>query len=219
MHRAEEDYLKTIYELTYEQSNDLVKTSTISNKLNITDQSVNEMVKKLSQKKLVNFIPYKGVGLTDKGLKQAVKMIRAHRLWEVFLTDQLGFQWQDVHADAEQLEHATSTRVLDALDQYLGFPKFCQHGNPIPDAKGRIHHQHHAPLTQHDTEKALIITRVTDAKPLLDFLDQKGLRLGDVIIIRSIDTFNEIMTIEKDQQVMVLSLENAQLIYAKPHEA
>jgi DtxR family transcriptional regulator, Mn-dependent transcriptional regulator len=216
MHRAEEDYVKTIYELTHEQNVDLVKTSELSAKFNITDQSVNEMIKKLEAKKLLVFYPYKGVGLTKKGLEQAVKMIRAHRLWEVFLTEKLGFSWQDVHFDAENLEHATSTKVIDKLDAFLGYPKFCQHGNPIPDAKGRIHQQKLTPLTQLDHNIPLIINRVTDTKPLLNFMDQKGLNLGDIITIKNIDDFNEIMIIIKDNKEIALSLQNAQLIYAQP---
>ncbi|TVP86111.1 MAG: metal-dependent transcriptional regulator [Acholeplasmataceae bacterium] len=215
MHRAEEDYLKTIYELTREQNIDLVKTSDISARFNITDQSVNEMIKKLEAKKLLVFYPYKGVGLTRKGLEQAVKMIRAHRLWEVFLTEKLGFSWQDVHFDAENLEHAASTQVIDKLDAYLGYPKFCQHGNPIPDAKGRIHHQEQKPLTQYEVGDRLKINRATDTKPLLGFLDQKGLIIGDIITIKAVDNFNDMMVITKGDQDIYLSLQNAQLIYAQ----
>ena len=93
LNRAEEDYIKTIYELTIQKDVRIVKTNQISEYFSYTDQSVNEMNKKLNNKKLFKFIPYKGISLTSKGKKEAIRMIRAHRIWEVFLTDKLGFSW------------------------------------------------------------------------------------------------------------------------------
>ena len=86
-------------------------------------------------KKYVSFIPYKGISLTKKGVEIAITLVRKHRIWEVFLTKKLNFLWSDVHADAEMLEHAASDKVIDELYKYLGEPKYCQHGNPIPDKK------------------------------------------------------------------------------------
>jgi len=214
MNRAEQDYLKAIYELTYELNTDLVKPSELSLKFEITDQSVNEMIKKLVSKKLLVFYPYKGVGLTKQGLKNAIEMIRAHRLWEVFLTQKLGFSWQDVHFDAENLEHATSKKVLDALAAFLGHPKYCQHGNPIPNEIGQIEHKNNMPIAHYALGTKLIIDRVMDTKELLVFLDQENLKLNDVITIEKIDTFNDMMAIKKESQIHWLSIQTAQMIYA-----
>lgn len=214
MYRAEEDYVKVIYELTYEKNIELIKPSIIAGVFEITDQSVNEMIKKLAAKKLLRFYPYKGVGLTKLGLKKAVEMVRAHRLWEVFLTDVLKLSWKEVHQDAEKLEHATSKKVLDALDAYLNYPKYCQHGNPIPSKDGEIKHKNHYPITHFPIGSKLIIDRVIDNYDLLDYLDQIQLKINDEITLISIDDFNHMMSLKKDENVIFMNLDTADMIYA-----
>lgn len=136
LHRGEEDYIKSIYELSLEQNKKLIKTNDLAVRLSFTDQSVNEMIKKLAAKGFLKFIPYKGVSLTDKGLDEAIRLVRAHRVWEVFLVKHLGFNWDAVHDEAEILEHASSVDVINKLYKFLGSPKYCSHGNPIPDENG-----------------------------------------------------------------------------------
>ena len=138
MFRAEEDYIKLIYTLTIENSLELVKTTTLAKRLNHSNQTIIEMVKKLEQKGFVEYYPYKGVKLTEVGKREAIRMIRAHRVWEVFLTEKLGFNWNEVHQDAELLEHASSKKIIDALYRYLNEPMHCQHGNPIPTESGQL---------------------------------------------------------------------------------
>lgn len=214
MYRAEEDYVKVIYELTYEKNIELVKPSIIAGVFEITDQSVNEMIKKLAAKKLLKFYPYKGVGLTNLGLKKAIEMIRAHRLWEVFLTDKLKLSWKDVHHDAEKLEHATSKKVLDALDAFLNYPKYCQHGNPIPSKDGEIKHKNHYPITHFPIGSKLVIDRIIDDYDLLEYLDQIKLKINDEVSIISIDHFNHMISIKKDQKIMTMNLDTADMLYA-----
>ena len=125
---AEEDYLKLIYELTYEANQELTKPKRIAEVFNYTEQSVNEMIKKLLEKELVLFFPYKGVKLTDKGKHEAIGMIRIHRVLEVFLIEKLNYEWQDIHEEVENLEHAVSEELIERLNEYLGYPQFCPHG-------------------------------------------------------------------------------------------
>ena len=213
--RAEEDYLKTIYELTVERDQKLIKSVEIAERFGYTDQSVNEMIKKLVQKKLLVFYPYKGVELTHKGKNFAIRMIRAHRLWEVFLTHKLGVSWESVHADAEMLEHASSDHVLDKLDKFLGYPKYCQHGNPIPNKKGQSRPAHQHVLLDFQTGDQVEIKRVMDAKELLDFLNHEKIKLNDVFEIVQHDSFNQIMTLQSEQQKHTFSYKTANMIFAE----
>ena len=133
---TEENYLKAIYKFSDGENN--VSTNTISKYLRTTPASVTDMVKRLNEKKLVDYQPYKGVSLTSEGQVIALKIIRKHRLWEVFLVKVLNFSWDSVHDTAEQLEHIDSPELIDKLDEFLGYPKFDPHGDPIPSPSGEI---------------------------------------------------------------------------------
>ncbi len=215
MNRAEEDYIKTIYELTVQAEKPIVKPTELSLHFGYTDQSVNEMIKKLVYKKLVSFIPYHGVSLTKNGKKEAVRMIRAHRLWEVFLTEKLGFAWEDVHADAERLEHHSTTMLLNRLDDFLDHPAYCQHGNPIPDRNGHILSFSTLTLAEMNENETFQITRVVDEKNLLVFLNENQLQLKQMIMIEKIDTYNDLMYIKEKERLITLSLKTARMIFGK----
>ena len=215
MNRAEEDYIKVIYERTIQAKQPIVKTNELSIHFGFTDQSVNEMIKKLATKKLVSFVPYHGVSLTEKGRKEAVRMLRAHRLWEVFLTEKLGFAWEDVHADAERLEHNTSTMLLDRLDAFLNYPKYCQHGNPIPDKNGHIEPFSTLSIADMDEGSRMMITRVIDEKELLVFLNKNDLTLHQEILIEKKDAYNQLIHIKQNNRTIILSYKTAQLIFGK----
>ncbi len=213
MNRAEEDYIKVIYELTVERKRALIKTNELSDRFGYTDQSVNEMVKRLEGKHLVSFIPYKGLSLTNKGKQIAIRMIRSHRIWEVFLMQKLGFSWETVHEDAEMLEHATSEKLLEKLYEFLDCPKYCQHGNPIPDFNG--HMEESATLSLADTEdqNTFKITRVLDSKELLEFLNDKHIELYDVFQVIEKDDFNQTITIESKQTQHLISFKTARMLF------
>ncbi|MBN2268272.1 MAG: metal-dependent transcriptional regulator [Acholeplasmataceae bacterium] len=213
--RAEEDYIKAIYELTVERNIELIKTNELSERFNYTDQSVNEMIKRLDAKKLVTFYPYRGVELTQKGKNIAIKMIRAHRLWEVFLTMKLGFSWESVHEDAEMLEHASSDELLNKLDTYLGNPQYCQHGNPIPNFKGKSAQTYHDTMLEVKIGDSFEIVRVLDVKELLIYLNEQKIRLYDQFLVIDKDEFNHLMTIENKTQKLVLSYKTAKMIFIK----
>lgn len=213
LNRAEEDYIKTIYELTIQNEDVLVKTNVISEHFGYTDQSVNEMIKKLAHKKLVSFLPYKGVKLTLKGRNEAIRMIRVHRIWEVFLTEKLGFSWEDVHEDAEKLEHATSKTLLERLYNFLGKPDYCQHGNPIPDEHGLIKPVSHFSLDQCSADDHFIVTRVLDFKALLIYLNQEKISLNDELIVIEKDEFNNTIKINHHDRQITISLKTAKMLF------
>ncbi|MCF7930440.1 MAG: metal-dependent transcriptional regulator [Acholeplasmataceae bacterium] len=213
MNRAEEDYIKTIYELTIEKKQPLIKTNELSDRFGYTDQSVNEMVKRLEAKHLVTFIPYKGLSLTNKGKQIAIRMIRSHRIWEVFLTEKLGFSWETVHEDAEMLEHATSERLVEKLYEYLDRPKYCQHGNPIPDFKGHMESSATHALLDTQISDRFKITRVLDSKELLIFLNEKNIKLYDILTIIEKDDFNQTMTIKNNNKEHIVSYKTARMLF------
>jgi DtxR family Mn-dependent transcriptional regulator len=213
LNRAEEDYIKAIYELTIQNDQPMIKTNEISEYFGFTDQSVNEMIKKLNQKKFVNFIPYKGINLTNKGKKEAIRMIRAHRIWEVFLTDKLGISWEDVHEDAEKLEHATSERVLSLLYDYIGKPDFCQHGNPIPNLQGDIKKASNFSLASCKIGDTFKLTRVLDLKALLIYLNEGNIKLNDELIIIEKDEFNEIIKVKHHEEHKTISMKTAKMLF------
>src|SRR5882672_3575064 len=129
------------------------------------------MLKKLQSKGLVQYNRYKGFKLSREGNKAALIIIRRHRLWEVFLVNQLQFSWEEVHEVAEELEHVRSRKLIDKLDAFLGFPKYDPHGDPIPDSNGKISVQHQVPLSDLPLNKQAVITSVQNqSSELLSFL-------------------------------------------------
>ncbi len=175
---SEENYLKCIYHLS-SKSNNAVNTNAIADSLETKAASVTDMIQKLANKGLVSYLKYKGVHLTSKGKKEALKVVRKHRLWEVFLVKELDYNWDKVHDIAEQLEHIKSTTLIDKLDKYLKYPKFDPHGDPIPDANGEIAPP---PTTTLNILKLGEICTVICAKDtssdLLLFLDKVNISLG-----------------------------------------
>lgn len=136
INRGEEDYIKALYKLALsEDKSAYVKTQALVDHFKHSRPSVNEMIKKLNLSGYVDYKPYVGVKLTQNGYDEAIKMIRKHRLWELFLNKTLGLSKAQVHDEAERLEHATSDLVLEALNTFLLSPEACPHGNPIPKNK------------------------------------------------------------------------------------
>ena len=133
---SEENYIKTIFHLQNGQNT--VTTNELAERLRTKPASVTDMMKKLKAKKLLHYQPYQGFRLTNEGKKVALDIIRRHRLWEFFLAEKLKFKWDEVHAVAEHLEHVSSKKLIDKLDEYLGYPKFDPHGDPIPDSLGKM---------------------------------------------------------------------------------
>lgn len=215
MNKAEEDYVKMIYEMAVISDQLFIRTTELAEQFGYSAQSVTEMVNKLHQKELVEFKPYKGVRLTDSGRREALRMIRAHRLWEVFLSERLGLEWSALHDEAEMLEHATSETVLERLYDYLGRPAVCNHGNPIPDADGNIARPASRSLYETHVGDCFKILRVQDYKPLLAYLSQRNIKLHDQLIVINKDHFGGILTIEHQGSSHAFAKHIAQMVYGE----
>ena len=187
---SEENYLKAIWKLV-ENSGVAVSTNEIAASVQTSPASVTDMLKKLADKKLISYQRYRGVTLSAKGRSVAIEVVRKHRLWEVFLVQQLGFKWDEVHDIAEQLEHIRSNELTEKLDKYLGFPKTDPHGDPIPDKTGKISELHQIPLSKLEKGKKGIMTGVADhSTQFLQLLDKHGIHLGDSIEIKETTAYD-----------------------------
>lgn len=188
--KSEEDYLKCLYHL--QQGKKSVSTNEIANYLSMKPSSVSDMLKKLAEKKCVDYLKYKGSLLTKKGELIALSIIRKHRLWETFLVNKLGFSWSKVHNIAEQLEHVNSEELIDKLDYFLGFPQIDPHGDPIPQKNGTIAKLNQKLLSELKHGEEGVITGIKKGTPsLLNFLDQKNIKLGDQVQLISILEFDQ----------------------------
>lgn len=175
---AEENYLKAIYSLNQIQQGG-ASTNAVAEKLDTKASSVTDMLKKLSEKKLVNYTKYQPASLTNRGMAIAIDVIRKHRLWEFFLVEKLKFKWDEVHEIAEQLEHIRSSALVDRLDSFLEYPKFDPHGDPIPDKEGRINKIHDTVLSALPIgEEAHIVGVKEHSNSFLQYLDAVKLVLG-----------------------------------------
>lgn len=187
---TEENYLKAIYHLS-DGNNSVVSTNGISEITNTKAASVTDMLKKLAEKKLINYVKYQGVTLTDLGLKVAVNIIRKHRLWEVFLVEKLGFKWDEVHDIAEELEHINSSALVNRLDDFLGNPASDPHGDPIPDRTGAIQHKKLVKISNMKPGQSGIISGVSEhSSVFLKLLEKLGLTLGTTITIAELIEFD-----------------------------
>lgn len=199
-----EMYLKAICELAAIKP--LVPISTLADRLGISVVSATEMVHRMRDQDLLEHKRYKGVRLTKKGREVAIEVIRSHRLWERFLVDYLKLPWEESHDLACQLEHAASPEVVDAMSAFLGQPTHCPHGNPIPDSKGTMNLTSGISLDQlrpGQRGRVLLIRPETNAA--LAYLASHGIRPGVHVSIKSINTFDQLWTLEIDGQEDVIS--------------
>lgn len=181
--KAEENYIKAIFHL--QAASDTVNTNALAERLQTKAASVTDMMKKLSAKQLVHYKPYYGFSLSTEGRKAAVFIIRRHRLWEYFLSNNLGFGWEEVHLFAEELEHVSGKKLIDRLDKYLGFPQFDPHGDPIPDSKGKIKSINKIAILQLPLYQPAEVCQVTNQSPeMLDLLQHKNITIGTKIEVR-----------------------------------
>ncbi len=181
---TEENYIKSIFKLSG-RSHKNVSTNAIADDLQTSAASVTDMIKRLSEKNMVEYAKYKGTVLTREGEAVAKLLIRKHRLWEVFLVQHLGFNWDEVHEIAEQLEHIQSQTLTEKLDEFLQFPKVDPHGDPIPDAEGNIIYEEQLPLAEFKVGESGVIIGVKDtSSSFLQHLDKIGIGLGSRIEVK-----------------------------------
>jgi DtxR family transcriptional regulator, Mn-dependent transcriptional regulator len=187
---AEENYIKIIYHLT-SQSGSEVSTNAIAEKMETKASSVTDMLRKLADKDLVLYKKYQGVSLTDAGRREAMSVVRKHRLWEVFLVEKLHFSWDEVHDIAEQLEHIKSETLIDKLDDFLGNPTEDPHGDPIPDREGKILKKEKQLLSELGEGLSALCVGVKDTSAeFLQYLDKQGISLGTKITISGREAFD-----------------------------
>jgi DtxR family Mn-dependent transcriptional regulator len=194
--QTEENYLKAIYKLSKVQPKG-VATKSIGDLLNIKSPTVSDMLKKLADKKLIKYARYKGVSLTKEGEMVALKIIRKHRLWETFLVEKFKFKWDEVHDIAEQLEHVNSPELVNRLDEYLGFPQFDPHGDPIPDKDGAITIRHDKTLDKVKKGQNAIIVGVKDHSPdFLKFIESISLTLGTEVKVMEVIGYDKSLVVK-----------------------
>lgn len=187
---TEENYLKAIY-ILHEKHGGMVTTSQLAEQLKISAASVSDFVKKMATKKLIRYEKSKGVSLSEKGRQIALLIIRKHRLWEVWLVEKLGFQWDQVHDIAEQLEHIESDALIEYLDKHLGFPQTDPHGDLIPDAKGRFAKTANKPLSACRAGDIVRFTGVSDhSNNFLRFLTKSNITLGDEFKVEGVEEYD-----------------------------
>ena len=209
---TEENYLKAIYHLS-QGGVKAVLTNELAEAMQTKAASVTDMMKKLSVKELIHYEKYYGVKITAKGKAQALLIIRKHRLWETFLVQKIGFAWDEVHEVAEQLEHIQSTRLINKLDEYLGFPKVDPHGDPIPDMNGRLKPQVVVGLHQLEPGKKATITSVKDTDPdLLKYLEKIGAKPGKRIQVISRENYDKSIEVMIEKRKVFISLEVSKTI-------
>ena len=178
---AADDYLKTVYAHT-EWQDAPITPSVLAAKLGIAPSSVTEMVKKLAAAGLVSHVPYGAVRLTDAGTRRALAMVRRHRLIETWLVQEFGYGWDEVHDEAEVLEHTISDRLLEGIDERLGRPRFDPHGDAIPDADGVVEREPFVLLADAPVGHTGRVLRVDDRDPeLLRTLDALGLVVAAIV--------------------------------------
>ena len=195
---TEENYLKTIYKI-YERSKDSVSTNAIAAHLHTSAASVTDMLKKLAAKNLIAYERYKGSKLTDLGSSTATALIRRHRLWETFLVDKLDFSWEEVHDIAEELEHISSKKLIDRLDQFLGYPKYDPHGDPIPNSDGKFTIRSQTSLGQLTAGESGVLVGVSaHENSFLTYLNTLEISIGASIEIVKKNTYDMSMNIRVD---------------------
>ncbi|RRQ49831.1 metal-dependent transcriptional regulator [Maribacter algicola] len=202
---SEEDYIKTIYHLANGEGHS-ISTNAIADQMETKPSSVTDMLKKLSDKNLVNYKKYKGVSLTEKGTITALSIVRKHRLWEVFLVDKLDFAWDEVHEVAEQLEHIKSDKLIDKLDTYLGNPRVDPHGDPIPTKDGEFKKSVKKLVSELPVGSQGVCVGVNDSSvAFLKFLDKNRISLGDTLTILEKEDFDGSVNIAINEKEMRIS--------------
>ena len=209
IHHSEENYLKTLFKLESKQEKK-VNNVALSKALDLNPATVLEMVRKMSERNLVEVLGDKTIRLTEKGKKKALQIIRRHRLWEVFLVERLDYKWNEVHDLAEQLEHVESDDLVKRLEIFLGSPSVDPHGDPIPDENGKMKKIKTQALAEAPLKKKLTIVALGNSSDeFLKYLDKIGLAIGDTLVISDIEDFDKSVTIMHKKKLLTLSREVA----------
>lgn len=212
--RSVEDYLKSVFHLTNQGG--FATTSGIAGMLEVAPPSVSGMMKRLSETGLIEHVPYRGVQLTPQGRRAALQMIRRHRILEVYLTSKLGYDWGDVHVEAERLEHAVSDKLIERMAVALGEPRYDPHGAPIPTATGEIEEAELVTLADVSVGSTVVLRQVADEHPdRLRYLAEQGLTPGAQLAVIERQPFNGPTTVRLGMETRVVGQELAGLLWCE----
>lgn len=210
---SEENYIKSIYHL--QQQTDTVSTNSLANELRTKPASVTDMLKKLQTKKLVEYERYRGFKLNASGNKIALGIVRKHRLWEYFLVNKLGFDWDKVHEIAEELEHVSSIELIQKLDSFLNYPQTDPHGDPIPDSNGKFAVISQISLAIIAAKTTVVVSSVSDQSPaMLEMLNHYNIGIGTTLKVNKHFAFDGSVEIKVSQKAtFVISEQLAKNIF------
>ena len=212
---SKENYLKAIFHLQQEQAS--VSTNALAEALQTRPASVTDMLKKLKEQKLLQYEKYKGVKLTSEGKKVAIHIIRKHRLWEFFLVEKLGFGWEEVHEIAEEMEHISSRKLIDRLDEYLNFPQTDPHGDPIPDNMGRMPVNQQITISELPLNISAEITSISNpSADLLELLNHKHIKIGTRLEVKKRFVYDQSLEVKlRNQPPFTISAGLAKCLFVK----
>jgi DtxR family Mn-dependent transcriptional regulator len=209
-----ENYLKNIYKIQSVEGK--VSTSSLSEKLQISPASVSEMVKKLADEGSLTHTPYKGVELTESGKRTALKIVRKHRLWEMFLVEVLHFGWDEIDKEAEKFEHIMSDKMEDKIDEVLGFPSVDPHGDPIPTKGGTVKNVRSFALAEVVEGSNVRVVRVNDGNAeLLQYASSIGLSLNKKFAVKQRMKFDNSLIIKIGSKELTISATLAENIFVE----
>jgi DtxR family Mn-dependent transcriptional regulator len=215
--RSVEDYLKSVFHLTSQGG--FATTSGIAEMLEVAPPSVSGMMKRLSETGLIEHVPYRGVQLTPQGRRAALQMIRRHRILESYLTSKLGYDWGDVHVEAERLEHAVSDTLIERMADALGGPRYDPHGAPIPTAAGEIEEAEFITLAAVRVGTSVVLRQVADEHPdRLRYLAEQGLTPGARLLVVARQPFNGPTMVQLGAENRVVGQELAALLWCEEVE-
>ncbi len=213
--RAVEDYLKAIRHLQREDAP--VSTSALAQQLDRSPASVTNMIKNLAELGLVEHVPYHGVRLSEEGEREALRIIRRHRVIEAYLIERLGYSWDRVHAEAERLEHAASDELVERMATVLGHPELDPHGSPIPTAEGEVSEPRHPPLSSLETGAIATVREVSDAdEGRLRYLAELGLYPGTRVEILEREPFEGPIRVRVEGRDRSLGRSLADIVRVEP---
>lgn len=211
---AVEDYVKSIYKL--QQESGTVSTTDLARKMGKSPAAATKMIKQLAESRLIHYTPYDGVRLTPAGEKVALEIIRHHRLIELYLHQALGYGWDEVDAEAEQLEHHISEEFEERIDRMLDYPRTDPHGDPIPTREGVMAALRGKSLAESEPGEKLIILRVRDSDPeVLRYLARIGMRLEVIIEVKDKQPFNGPLLLDIDGETHSVGRELAGHVFVE----
>ena len=216
---SKENYLKAVFHL--QQAQGMVSTNSLAAALQTRAASVTDMLKKLKSQKLLQYERYKGVKLTAEGKRLAIHIVRKHRLWEYFLVDKLRFGWEEVHEMAEELEHISSKKLIDRLEEYLGFPDTDPHGDPIPDNQGRMRVSKAVQLCELPVQSACTISHVgNQSVDMMELLNHLRLTIGTRLEVKRKFSFDQSLEVQLPEgSLITISQSLSSSLYVNPEKA